>query len=108
MIEGFCDLLTDEQMMAAVEAGSKAVAGMCVRLEGWAKEVGKPKDAARLVLLPEVRTSALPRPLAAACLSRAAPARHRTPPRALRIRSLRRCAAERSLAALTAVAAGAR
>ncbi len=73
MIEGFCDFLTEEQMLAAVEAGHSAVRGACQAIADWcvvarkrtpsstltcglrtcrAATVGKPKDMSTLVLPP--------------------------------------------------------
>ena len=54
MIEGFCDLLTEEQMLKAVAVGHEAVSAMCAAMEGWASTIGKPKILKKkLVLLPE-------------------------------------------------------
>jgi polyribonucleotide nucleotidyltransferase len=36
MIEGFCDLLTEEQMLRAVQAGAEACASVCRQLQAWA------------------------------------------------------------------------
>ena len=40
-------------MLKAVEVGHAAVAGMCVDMEAWAKQVGKPKSSASAAGLPE-------------------------------------------------------
>ncbi|GAX83401.1 hypothetical protein CEUSTIGMA_g10826.t1 [Chlamydomonas eustigma] len=43
MIEGFCDFLTEEQMLQAVGLGHSAIKKMCAQMEAWARIVGKPK-----------------------------------------------------------------
>ncbi|GBG70114.1 hypothetical protein CBR_g5744 [Chara braunii] len=43
MIEGYCNFLSDEQMLQAIEMGQAAVSSMCRDIERWACEVGKPK-----------------------------------------------------------------
>eukprot|EP00798_Chlamydomonas_sp_ICE-L_P022601 gene22601-29742_t len=53
MIEGFCDFLTDEQMLVAIEMGQASISTMCTQMEGWAKEVGKKKKFGSLVSLPK-------------------------------------------------------
>jgi len=44
MIEGFCDFLTEEQVLQAIETGHKAIAGFCRQLTKWAEGFGKPKN----------------------------------------------------------------
>lgn len=44
MIEGFCDFLTEEQVIQAIETGHQAIAGFCRQLTKWAAKIGKPKD----------------------------------------------------------------
>ncbi|GIM13944.1 hypothetical protein Vretimale_17037 [Volvox reticuliferus] len=53
MIEGFCDFLTEEQMIEALAVGSKAITSLCLQVEEWAKKVGKPKRTDCVVLVPE-------------------------------------------------------
>ncbi|KAL4447781.1 hypothetical protein ABPG75_005000 [Micractinium tetrahymenae] len=53
MIEGFCDFLTEEQMLEAVRCGHEAIQAMCAAIEAWAAEVGKPKKTDDLLLPPE-------------------------------------------------------
>ncbi|KAL4419130.1 hypothetical protein ABPG77_002643 [Micractinium sp. CCAP 211/92] len=53
MIEGFCDFLTEEQMLEAVRCGHEAIQTMCLAIEAWAAEVGKPKKTDDLLLPPE-------------------------------------------------------
>ncbi|KAK9901313.1 hypothetical protein WJX75_005944 [Coccomyxa subellipsoidea] len=43
MIEGYCDFLSEEQMLEAVRVGTEAVAEQCRAIEGWRKQVGCPK-----------------------------------------------------------------
>lgn len=52
MIEGFCNFLTEEQMLEAVRVGEAAISSMCKQMAAWAKRVGKPKST-ELVLPPE-------------------------------------------------------
>jgi len=44
MIEGFCDFLTEEQVLEAIETGHKAIQGICKQLSAWQEKVGKPKN----------------------------------------------------------------
>ncbi|KAL4853937.1 Polyribonucleotide nucleotidyltransferase [Chlorella vulgaris] len=53
MIEGFCDFLTDEQMLEAVRCGHDAIRTMCVAIDEWAAKLGKPKRTSSLLLPPE-------------------------------------------------------
>jgi polyribonucleotide nucleotidyltransferase len=39
MIEGFCDFLSEEQMVEAVGIGAAAISGMCDAMEAWATKV---------------------------------------------------------------------
>lgn len=50
MIEGFCDFLTEEELLAAVNEGHKAIAIICQGLEKWQKEIGKPKATQHISL----------------------------------------------------------
>lgn len=43
MIEGFCDFLTEEQVLEAIEFGHKAIQSICHHLNEWAKKIGRPK-----------------------------------------------------------------
>lgn len=43
MIEGFCDFLTEEQILEAVNEGHLAIKQICQGLDDWQKEIGKPK-----------------------------------------------------------------
>ncbi len=59
MIEGFCDFLTEEQVLAAIEYGHVAIKKICHALAEWRKEVGKPKNVEGLHLLPAQLVSAM-------------------------------------------------
>ncbi|MEW5317022.1 MAG: hypothetical protein WDW38_008355 [Sanguina aurantia] len=43
MIEGFCDFLTEEQMLLAIAAGHAAIQSMCQQMTDWAAVVGRRK-----------------------------------------------------------------
>jgi polyribonucleotide nucleotidyltransferase len=53
MIEGFCDFLTTEEMLCAIEKGHEAVSKACKEIEVWAATVAKPKMLDKLILAPE-------------------------------------------------------
>lgn len=53
MIEGYCDFLTEEQVLEAIETGHRAIAKIAKALEEWALEVGKKKNKEGLRLIPE-------------------------------------------------------
>jgi polyribonucleotide nucleotidyltransferase len=44
MIEGFCDFLTEEKVIEAIETGHKAIAIFCSHLTDWSAKVGKKKN----------------------------------------------------------------
>ncbi len=44
MIEGYCDFLTEEEVLQAIDQGHKAIGTICHALNEWAREVGTPKD----------------------------------------------------------------
>ncbi|RWR80391.1 putative polyribonucleotide nucleotidyltransferase 1, chloroplastic [Cinnamomum micranthum f. kanehirae] len=50
MIEGYCDFLTEERLLQAVEVGQNAVQAICNEMEALVKMCGKPKmfDAIKL------------------------------------------------------------
>lgn len=52
MIEGYCDFLTEEQVIAAIEKGHQAIRLICDGLQDWQKEIGKAKKREGLRLLP--------------------------------------------------------
>lgn len=67
MIEGYCDFLTEDQVLEAIEFGHRSIKEICIALEKWREEVGKPKNRDGLrppipeQLLQEVRTAMEPK-----------------------------------------------
>lgn len=53
MIEGYCDFLSEEQILEAVEEGHAAIKQICEKLSEWQKEIGKDKIHADLHVLPQ-------------------------------------------------------
>lgn len=53
MIEGACDFLTEEQVIAAIYAGHAAIITICETIDAWAKEVGKEKNRTTLRTTPQ-------------------------------------------------------
>lgn len=53
MIEGFCDFLTETQVLDAIEFGQEAIKTICHGIGEWQKELGKPKKRETLRLLPQ-------------------------------------------------------
>jgi polyribonucleotide nucleotidyltransferase len=53
MIEGFCDFLTTDEMLRAIEKGHQAVSKACKEIEAWAAEVAPPKMMDKLIVPPE-------------------------------------------------------
>lgn len=52
MIEGFCDFLTEDQVIEAIELGQKAISEICHQLNAWRSKVGKPKKLDTLRKIP--------------------------------------------------------
>lgn len=52
MIEGFCDFLSEEQVLEAIETGHKAIASFCHHVGQWAKKIGKPKNRSSIRPIP--------------------------------------------------------
>ncbi|MBM3193023.1 MAG: polyribonucleotide nucleotidyltransferase [Chlamydiae bacterium] len=52
MIEGYCDFLTEEQVLEAISEGHKAIKQICQGLLDWRNLVGKEKFEAPLILPP--------------------------------------------------------
>jgi len=52
MIEGFCDFLTEEQVIEAIEKGHQAIHEICHQLSAWGKKIGKPKKLDTLRKIP--------------------------------------------------------
>lgn len=59
MIEGFCDLLTEEEVINAVEVGHSAIREICATLREWRDEIGKPKKLDTLHAIPQEVTDAV-------------------------------------------------
>lgn len=53
MIEGYCDFLTEEQVIDAIAAGHEGIKLICETLDRWQKELGKTKNRETLKLLPK-------------------------------------------------------
>jgi polyribonucleotide nucleotidyltransferase len=53
MIEGYCDFLTEEKVLEAIETGHKGIQIICEALSNWQKAIGKPKNRAKLHVLPK-------------------------------------------------------
>lgn len=52
MIEGYCDFLTEEQILQAIALGHDAIKKICHTINTWQKQIGKPKHRAALRTLP--------------------------------------------------------
>jgi polyribonucleotide nucleotidyltransferase len=59
MIEGYCDFLTEEQILEAIEEGHAAIRTICDGLEDWQKQIGKPKSRATLKIPPKELVEAI-------------------------------------------------
>jgi polyribonucleotide nucleotidyltransferase len=59
MIEGYCDFLTEEQVLEAIEFGHKSIQTICHALAEWQKEIGKPKKRDTLRPVPEATHKAV-------------------------------------------------
>jgi polyribonucleotide nucleotidyltransferase len=53
MIEGFCDFLTEEQVLEAIETGHRNIKLICQALKQWQTKIGKPKNRETLRQLPK-------------------------------------------------------
>jgi len=53
MIEGYCDFLTEEQIIEAIAIGHEAIKKICAALSNWQKEIGREKHRAVLHQLPK-------------------------------------------------------
>ena len=65
MIEGFCDFLTEDQVLEAITIGHENIKIICQALGQWQAKIGKPKNREKLRLIPkelyhEVETIANP------------------------------------------------
>jgi polyribonucleotide nucleotidyltransferase len=59
MIEGYCDFLTEEQVLQAIEMGHQAIAIICRHLADWAAKIGKPKNRETLRPIPKEVSNAV-------------------------------------------------
>ncbi len=59
MIEGYCDFLTEEEVLSAIETGHESIKVICHALAEWQKEIGKPKNRAGLRPIPEATHKAI-------------------------------------------------
>ena len=53
MIEGYCDFLTEEQILEAIDEGHTAIGKICQALQDWQKEIGKEKNLKDLRPIPK-------------------------------------------------------
>ena len=53
MIEGYCDFLSEEEVLKAIEFGEKAIKIICHKLTQWQKDVGKEKKKDTLHVIKE-------------------------------------------------------
>lgn len=53
MIEGYCDFLSAEQVLKAIQTGHESIQKICHTLMEWRKEVGVEKDLSTLRKIPE-------------------------------------------------------
>ena len=65
MIEGYCDFLSEDQVLEAIETGHKGIKIICEALHKWQAQLGKPKNRGTLrtlspELLKETETVAKP------------------------------------------------
>lgn len=59
MIEGYCDFLTEEQVLEAIETGHKSIKKICHALTEWQKKVGKEKDFSAIADIPQETENAI-------------------------------------------------
>ncbi len=59
MIEGFCDFLTEAQVLEAIEKGHVAISHLCKELATWREKIGKPKKRDTLRTIPATVTHAV-------------------------------------------------
>lgn len=52
MIEGFCDFLTEDQLLEALEKGHASIKEICHALSQWQAKIGKPKNREHLRKIP--------------------------------------------------------
>ncbi len=59
MIEGFCDFLTEDEVLKAIEKGQSAISDICKHLAAWREKLGKPKKLDTLHKIPHEVTNAV-------------------------------------------------
>jgi len=59
MIEGYCDFLTEEQIIEAIEAGQHAISTICHQLEAWRNKIGREKKRDTIHALPQEVTDSV-------------------------------------------------
>jgi len=52
MIEGYCDFLTEEQVLEAIALGHESIKKICSTISTWQSQIGKPKHLASIKVLP--------------------------------------------------------
>lgn len=53
MIEGFCDFLTEDQVIEAIEFGHNVIKKICSNIAKWAEEIGKEKELSTVIKIPQ-------------------------------------------------------
>lgn len=53
MIEGFCDFLTEDQVLEAIKMGHDSIKIICHAIATWQKQIGKAKDRTSLRKIPQ-------------------------------------------------------
>ncbi|MEI8366211.1 MAG: polyribonucleotide nucleotidyltransferase [Parachlamydiaceae bacterium] len=53
MIEGYCDFLTEEQVVEAITVGHAEIKKICIAIGAWQKHIGKAKHVATIRKLPQ-------------------------------------------------------
>lgn len=53
MIEGYCDFLTEEQLIEAIETGQHAIRAICQQLAAWRNKIGREKKLDTLHTIPQ-------------------------------------------------------
>lgn len=59
MIEGFCDFLTEEQVIEALEVGHAAIGKICHAIADWAKQIGKEKNRTMIKKVADTTSSSV-------------------------------------------------
>lgn len=59
MIEGYCDFLTEEQILEALTLGHESIIKICTTLIKWQNQIGKPKNRGTIKTLPQTLLDAV-------------------------------------------------